>query len=292
MNKYLIFRTDRIGDFLISAILIKSILSNDPSANITVIASNKNYNYIEGFKYINKVILFQKNLINNIKLILKLRKEKFKSIIVHDNKNRSKIISFFLRSENTIKLKNNKNQTHINIIKDILEKLNFKFSDNSLNILDQKINDFEQSNFVLFHFDEKWIYNNYIKNYIKIEPTRNELINFFKLLISKSKKKLIVTTGKKTPIILNEIINNFKIKSLEIKSNLEFNNLENIVCNAHTLISCHGAISHVAAAKRIRQIDIIDKSYDYNKWSNHFRNYNYIYRDNFSNLSKLILKKL
>ena len=60
MNKYLIFRTDRIGDFLISAILIKSILSNDPSANITVIASNKNYNYIEGFKYINKVILFQK----------------------------------------------------------------------------------------------------------------------------------------------------------------------------------------------------------------------------------------
>ena len=101
-----------------------------------------------------------------------------------------------------------------------------------------------------------------------------------------------MTTGKKTPIILNEIINNFKIKSLEIKSNLEFNNLENIVCNAHTLISCHGAISHVAAAKRIRQIDIIDKSYDYNKWSNHFRNYNYIYRDNFSNLSKLILKKL
>ena len=31
---------------------------------------------------------------------------------------------------------------------------------------------------VLFHFDEKWIYNNYIKNYIKIEPTQNELINF------------------------------------------------------------------------------------------------------------------
>ena len=33
---YLIFRTDRIGDFLISAILIKSIIRNDPSARITV----------------------------------------------------------------------------------------------------------------------------------------------------------------------------------------------------------------------------------------------------------------
>ena len=46
MNKYLIFRTDRIGDFLVSAILIKCIKINDPSANITVIASDKNYYYI------------------------------------------------------------------------------------------------------------------------------------------------------------------------------------------------------------------------------------------------------
>ena len=32
MNKYLIFRTDRIGDFLILAILIKSIRRNDPDS--------------------------------------------------------------------------------------------------------------------------------------------------------------------------------------------------------------------------------------------------------------------
>jgi ADP-heptose:LPS heptosyltransferase len=42
VNKYLIFRTDRIGDFLVSAILIKCIKINDPSANITVVGSNKN----------------------------------------------------------------------------------------------------------------------------------------------------------------------------------------------------------------------------------------------------------
>ena len=46
MNKYLIFRTDKIGNFLISAILIKSIRRNDPDSFINVVASEKNYNYI------------------------------------------------------------------------------------------------------------------------------------------------------------------------------------------------------------------------------------------------------
>ena len=46
MNKYLIFRTDRIGDYLLTAILIASIKENDPAANITIIASKKNYDYI------------------------------------------------------------------------------------------------------------------------------------------------------------------------------------------------------------------------------------------------------
>ena len=41
MNNYLIFRTDRIGDFLTTAILIRSIKFNDASAKIVLIASKK-----------------------------------------------------------------------------------------------------------------------------------------------------------------------------------------------------------------------------------------------------------
>ena len=40
-NKYIFFRTDRIGDFLLSAVLIKSIKRSDKDSYITVIASNK-----------------------------------------------------------------------------------------------------------------------------------------------------------------------------------------------------------------------------------------------------------
>ena len=50
MNQYLIFRTDRIGDFLLSAILIKSIKRNDPNAFIKVVASESNFDYIKTFK--------------------------------------------------------------------------------------------------------------------------------------------------------------------------------------------------------------------------------------------------
>ena len=39
-NKYLIFRTDRIGDLLVCAILIKSIRENDLSSEITLITSD------------------------------------------------------------------------------------------------------------------------------------------------------------------------------------------------------------------------------------------------------------
>ena len=99
MNNYLIFRTDRIGDFLVSAILIKAIKENDPEAHITVVASPKNYNYIKEFELVNEVFLLKSNFLERFKLINKLRKVTYKCIIKHDNKQRSDIISLFLKSK-------------------------------------------------------------------------------------------------------------------------------------------------------------------------------------------------
>ena len=99
MNNYLIFLTYRIGDFFISSILIKSIIENDPKANIIIIASDKNYSYIKQCSYVNQVYLFKNNFFDKILLIFKLLKNNFHSIIIHDDKNRSKLISFFLLSK-------------------------------------------------------------------------------------------------------------------------------------------------------------------------------------------------
>ena len=65
MNKYLIFRTDRVGDFLVTAILLKSIKENDPTAHISVIGSIKNSEYIKTFPFVDNVIQLDNDFLSN-----------------------------------------------------------------------------------------------------------------------------------------------------------------------------------------------------------------------------------
>ena len=90
-------------------------------------------------------------------------------------------------------------------------------------------------------------------------------------------------------------IKNLKInENIIFLNNLTFLQIESLINDTDLLISCHGATSHVAAAKNKKQIDIIEKKkyLFYRKWTYHFRNYNYIYRKKFSDLSKDLLKLL
>lgn len=292
MNNYLIFRTDRIGDFFISSILIKNIIENDSKANIVIVASEKNYSYIKQCSYVNQVFLLKNNFLEKFLLTLKLLRKHFHSIIIHDNKNRSKLISFFLFSNNKINISEINYLSHIDIIKKILKKINFNYLSESLNILDHKKIQNNNEDYIQFHFDEKWIHKDYIDKYTKIEPSFDELLFFLKSIIKKTGKRLKITTGPKTPLLLKLINELPKNDMYQIYENLNFFQLEKITLNSSLLISCHGSISHIASAKKINQIDIIDKSYNYKRWTEHFRNYNYLYREKFNTLSEQIIKKL
>ena len=85
-----------------------------------------------------------------------------------------------------------------------------------------------------------------------------------------------ITTGPKTPLLLKLINELPKNDMYQIYENLNFFQLEKITLNSSLLISCHGSISHIASAIEIKQIDIIDNSYRYDKWTKHFRNYIYL----------------
>ena len=297
VNKYLIFRTDRIGDFLITAILIKSIKRNDPNSYIQIISSKKNYDYIKSFKIVDEVILLNKGLINKLKLIKKLQKSFYKTIIVHDSKKRSKIISFFLNKNFLIIPNINQSLSYFDDIKKILKLLNFTFYDSDLNTLDQKDKIIKKdikftNNYLVFHFDEKWIYDQYISRYINIEPTYNEFFSLLNSIIYKTNKKLIVTTGLYAPKILNSIKDKNLNSKIFFQDNMNFFDIENIIEKSDCLISCHGAVSHVAAAMNVKQIDIIDKTYNYSKWTEHFRNYNSLNRKPFNELSDNIIELL
>ena len=297
-KNYLIFRTDRIGDYLLTNILIRSIKRCNPISNIDVIASDKNFSYIKSFIDINNVYLFKRSLIQRLNLILNLRKINYDYIIIHDRKFRSKLISFFLKKKRIIQI--NKNfVSYIDEIKFILENLNFNFYEDDLNSLKySKRNILSKkniyTNYINFHFDEKWIYKYYIKSYKNIEPNLEELANFLDNITIKSNKKLIITTGNIPLEILTHLKNIKFNENIIFIDKINFFDLELITSRSDLLISCHGALSHVAAAYNIKQFDIIEasKSSFYHKWTKHFRNYNVIYRKDFSQLSLEILDKL
>ena len=96
MNNYLIFRTDRIGDYILSQILINSISRNDKKSRIYIIASEKNFFYVNRFSNIYKVFLFKKKILLIIKLFFSLKKINFHKIIVLDGKRRSFFFSLFI----------------------------------------------------------------------------------------------------------------------------------------------------------------------------------------------------
>ena len=101
MSKYLIFRTDRIGDFITSQSLINSIKLASKKNEIDLVVSKYNYEYIKNFKYINKLYVFDNynfRLINFLLLILNIRK-KYDYLIVLDGKRRSFLSSLFLKAK-------------------------------------------------------------------------------------------------------------------------------------------------------------------------------------------------
>ena len=297
MTSYLIFRTDRIGDFLLTIILINSIKRNDPNSFITVVSSPKNFQFIKSFKIINEVLILENTLLDKIKLIFKLRSCYYDNIIVHDSKNRSSLISLFLKYGLKIKPDNNSNISYINSIKEIISKLNFNFAESDLNTLKYRDHNFSKDfneDFILLHFDEKWIYDDYIGEYTNIEPLKDELISFIDLILTITNKRLVITTGIHSPNILNDIIDIGLNSRVKVYKELDFLDLEILISKSKLLISCHGSVSHVATAHKIKQIDIIEEKQSnfYSKWTSHFRNYNSIHRKAFDQLSSEIIKLL
>ena len=262
---YLIFRTDRIGDFLITMPLIKSLKRNNFESKISVVVSKKNEDFVKSNKLINNVILLESNtFLNKFKLYLRLRKISYDAIIVADKKNRSIIISLLLRSKNKI----------FNVSKHIQKKILSIFSknvfldnDNQLETpmeeiiklncnalkLDFKQEDFNffpenyfknsndltkdfiiKNNYIIFHYDEKWELENYsilfskAKNLTSIKPTYKSLVKFLNNLAIKKNMKIIITTGFLKTDLVNKIKDNSQKK---INSFYEVNKNINLITN-------------------------------------------------------------
>ncbi len=328
MNNYLFFRTDRIGDFLMSAILIKSIKQNDKNSHITVVASSKNFFYIKTLNFIDEVLLYPENFFKKIFFFLKLRKKSYKLISALDGKKRSIYFSILLRSKKKVLMTTkfiykkilksffskiyffDQSKNKIEEIRDVLNLCKMKFNNDEINFLkDEKIQSNKIKlikNYINLHFDEKWIYDHYIKKYQSIEPDIENFKSFVEKLIEKTDKNVVITTG----LLNNNLIDNyllsfekkneniyekyFKNKIIQVYLNIDFFDLKYLIKNSNFIITCHGASTHLASALNIEIFDIYDQSQKefYKKWNSHIQNYNFFYRERFTELTRKILNKL
>ena len=331
MKKYIFFRTDRIGDFLMSAVLFKSIKRSDPKSKIIIVTSKNNHNYIKNSKLIDEAILYPETIIKKILFYLNFFFQKFYLVGILDGKKRSIYFSFLVRAQFKF-LFTYKNfykvifkifftkiffdrdfSNKLSEIKALLKFLNFDFINEDLNTIDNRqvlsrsINLLNSDNFILFHLDEKWIFKDYIQSYNSIEPKNEEdFFNFLKKIILKSNLDLVITTGfkknkfiyyfkKKFKFISNNVyffnVNNNKIF---LYDSLSFFDLEKLILSCNTIITCHGAPSHVAASFEKKIIDIIDNSERefFLKWTSHFRNHHLISRQNFDLITYEIINLL
>ena len=298
--KTLIFRTDRIGDFIISCPFILSYKTKYKDNKIVVISSEYNFNYIKNFNFVDKIfplkneIKFFKKLFVLIKMIILLRQFNFSEIIVLDGKKRSFFISLFLKGKKSVLLQskglellskifkyksviNYELQSQLKNFSFLASKLNFNIDIDKIDIY--KNYSFKKSfkidrKYILIHLDEKWFQKLYYKDFTDINPSKDDLFN----LISKIKEinnfshDIVITTGSKKLNIINEIIHNFKNieKNIYTKNfdkisvklivDTSFNDLEFIVKKSSFLICCEGGVSHSSNGFRVKTLAFYQKN--------------------------------
>lgn len=298
--KTLIFRTDRLGDFIISCPFIMSYKKKFPNNTITIVSSEYNSNYIRNFNFINKIIplkneiKFFPKLIILIKMILTLRKIKFKNIIVLDGKKRSFFISLFLNGDKSILLQskelelfsrifNYKNvinyeiQNQLKNFSYLASLLNFNINQKEIDIYQDyqfKKKFYFKKKYIIIHLDEKWYTDFYYKDFTNINPSSLQIEIFIKKIIEIVKEdfEIVITTGSKKLEKLDNFVSEFKtndhiiynkkISNTEVSyiKKTTFNDLESLVKKSSFLICCEGGISHVSHNCNIDTIAFFEKN--------------------------------
>ena len=101
MKRIIIFRADRLGDFLIISNIIKAIKKKYKDSHITVVGSKFNNNFIKSYKVIDRVIVYDKksSIKEKIKIFNDITKNEYFCSLSLDGKSFSNIANFFLKAK-------------------------------------------------------------------------------------------------------------------------------------------------------------------------------------------------
>ena len=317
MAKYLIFRTDRIGDFIFSRMFTESIKKNNPNHRVDFVCSSYNSNYVKNFKDINKIYILDKyNIRLMIKNLFEINKEKYDHLIILDGKRRSVFFSILLKAKNKIAvLKDFRPRLTLAVFFDryfINSEIKSQFENFSsvINYLDldipEKIDYFSKyklkeikyknlpKKFTLLHLDEKWFEGHYYSDFKYMNLNRKNFNFLISIIKKKFKKNIVITSGKMNVSQFNDIIDSFFIRkdknifiSRKYKEKLifvdktNFRDLESIVNKSSEIICCEGAISHVSNVFNKLTIALVNYQGANTGifWTKHMSNIKLIYRE-------------
>ena len=195
--------------------------------NVDVVVKKHIYSHIKKKNFLyNRLYSFpKKGIVEKICLILKLRKQKYKQLIIFDGKDRSIILSKFLNINKIYHTYPQKKSSYLtnflfskkyisfldnqiiplkDLYKKIFNEMGIKIIKKDFKILlfknIKRINIFKNENigtkkFTHIHVDEKWFSNFYIRKFTNISPNIKDFYLFLKKIITIKKTNLIITTG-------------------------------------------------------------------------------------------------
>ena len=306
MKKFIFFRNDRLGDFIILTNIIKSIKKKYKDSHITVVCSPLNYSLVKRYKIVNQVYIYSKkySFYKTISLLKKIISSNYYASFAVDGKSFSNLCNFLIKAKYKLGLVYNykifnmwfskpnflykyfifdkyetftskKNLTKIEHLPTKLInlanyfKLNLKAKNNYYFNIDTK----EKINFKKFY--KKFIKKRYLlihfdEKWSDINSISDKLFLALSKFQKKVNKKIIITSYKNK----NKYFFNLKNNILRNKNNnillIENSNLlffERLINQSICSISCHsGFLVQIAGSNSCDLIDIIHKN-DYNWYS-------------------------
>tara|TARA_B100001013_G_scaffold51022_1_gene26757 strand:- start:256 stop:1302 length:1047 start_codon:yes stop_codon:yes gene_type:complete len=245
-RRLIIFKTDRVGDFLHLTGCIKTIRENFHDAHITLVCSSSNYQLAKNYPIINTFIIIDKfkilkTLLINFRSFFTIR---YDHLFVLDGKKRSFILSYFVKSrnKNTICFVKQKRIFGFNYLISRPSKIILKFFFNNYVLSDENYSNTEiiyqnlyfkllsqidlkiksKQNFFVPDPEYKEIFNSFYDEFLKKEYylihiderwdqfNLKDITNTLNLIKFISKKKfIIITTGAISFNSLKEFVNKF-----------------------------------------------------------------------------------
>ena len=299
MKKFIFFFIDRLGDFIIITSLIKKIKEKYPRSKIIIVCSLMNKNFIQVYKIIDKIIVYDKKFSINKKLgiFFKIIKDNYYASFVVDGKSFSYLCNLFIKSRFKLGIVYRyifcgisfykPNRLYNLFIFNKYEKFTSKKNMRKIEHLPTKIielgkylniqlknsdsyyyhvkNVYEQKykQFFLRAINKKYILIHLDEKWCDIQNVKVDLFDSL-LKFQKTINKIILLTSFRNNFEyyknLRDKVIKSKTKNIKLVENQNLFMMERLIKYSTCSVSCHsGFLVQIAGANSARIIDIINK---------------------------------